>query len=271
MSTKNPKVSAYIPQHIFDRFQSFCKEKGLSMSQATAVVFAGYFEIEPEVNHLSGLLADRIGDLELKLSELSYSSSNPIDSQKALVSELKSVLLKEIESSISELQKTLFDRLESELKSSLQKEQPLSSSLSEPHPKTFDSMGNGQLGLLVEVKSLEESDPEKLSGSAPKKLASSGKPKDVDDEIAKAQKVVKTRVKSRPTQLKEVADGRTSMSTKQLAEHLKVKENTVTKAKSAAKKKNDAESFTNWSRKANPEGYGWEYRSDSSLFYKVAH
>ena len=241
------------------------------MSQATAVVFAGYFEIEPEVNHLSGLLADRIGDLELKLSELSYSSSNPIDSQTALVSELKSVLLKEIESSISELQKALFDKLESELKSSLPKEQPLSSSVSELHPKTFDSMGNGQLGLLVEVGSLEKSTTEKPQRPAPKKLANSGKPKDVNDGNVEAQKAEKPKVKDRLTQPKEVADGKISMTTKQLAEHLKVKENTITKAKSAAKKKNDAGLFINWSRKTGPEGCGWEFRSDSSLFYKVAH
>jgi hypothetical protein len=90
MSTKNPKVSAYIPQHIFDRFQSFCQDKGLSMSQATAVVFAGYFEIEPEVNHLSGLLADRVLDLESKVSNLSGLDFSLISSLLSRVEKLES-------------------------------------------------------------------------------------------------------------------------------------------------------------------------------------
>jgi hypothetical protein len=70
MPTNNPKVSAYISQDIFDRFQSFYKEKKLSMSQAVAVIFTDYFEIEPQVNSSGGLLLDRIKDLELKVDEL---------------------------------------------------------------------------------------------------------------------------------------------------------------------------------------------------------
>lgn len=40
------------------------------MSQAVAMIFAEYFEIEPEVNYSGGLLADRVRDLESKVSSL---------------------------------------------------------------------------------------------------------------------------------------------------------------------------------------------------------
>ncbi len=259
MPTKNPKVSAYISQHIFDRFQSFCQEKGMSMSQATAVVFAGYFEIEPEVNHLSGLLADRIKDLELKLSELSSSSSRAPELSKQVISELKTelsgVLLKEIRSSIDETQKTLFARLRSELESSLPKEQekePLASLPSEPQPKSIDSedcgeldeQGNKQLDLAVEQRSSNGSDSKKPSKPKPKKPNSSKKTTDIGS-----------------------ANGKNILTTAQLAERFRCDPSFVSKQK--GRYKNELEKFTNWSKGKDPDGFSWESKQGSVLYYQV--
>lgn len=78
MPTNNPKISAYVPQPIFDRFKKFYEERQLSMSQAIAVILSEYFEIDEQVNHdrlPSGLLTDRLTALEEKVVSLnSYQS-----------------------------------------------------------------------------------------------------------------------------------------------------------------------------------------------------
>jgi hypothetical protein len=73
MSTNNPKVSAYIPQHIYDSFKLFCEQRGVSMSQAVAVIFAEYFGLDSSVDQkssTSGLLVERVGLLEQELADL---------------------------------------------------------------------------------------------------------------------------------------------------------------------------------------------------------
>jgi hypothetical protein len=73
MSTSNPKVSAYIPQHIYDSFKSFYEQRGISMSQAVAVIFAEYFGLDSSVDQkssTSGLLVERVGLLEQELADL---------------------------------------------------------------------------------------------------------------------------------------------------------------------------------------------------------
>jgi hypothetical protein len=73
MSTNNPKVSAYIPQHIYDSFKSFYEQRNISMSQAVAVIFAEYFELDLSVDRkssTSGLLVERVGLLEQELAVL---------------------------------------------------------------------------------------------------------------------------------------------------------------------------------------------------------
>lgn len=252
MPTKNPKVSAYIPQHIFDRFQSFCQEKEMSMSQATAVVFAGYFEIEPEVNHLSGLLADRIRDLELKLSELSGSrnSSNgelPKEAVSKLKSELLDILLKEFKSSIDEMQKVMFDELATHLQKELQSRLLLSSS-SEPHLESVDHLGNKQLNLGVEPKIVEN-----LSRKATVKKKSVTK-KTNPKPLASTLDVLGRDVDglTNGQLIERFGGGASSLISKQKSRH-----------------KNAPDKFTNWTKSRDPHKYGWEYRENVKLYYRI--
>ena len=87
MATNNPKISAYVPPHIFDRFKDFYESQQISMSQAVAVIFAEYFQIDEQVNHASSLVSSpllgRITALEEKIASLS-------DHQSELASELLS-------------------------------------------------------------------------------------------------------------------------------------------------------------------------------------
>jgi hypothetical protein len=87
MSTDNPKVSGYIPQHIYDRFKIFCEERGISMSQAVAVIFAEYFGLDLLVKQnssTSGLLVERVGLLEQELANLRELVENHLELRGAI-------------------------------------------------------------------------------------------------------------------------------------------------------------------------------------------
>jgi hypothetical protein len=76
MPTENPKISAYVPQAVYDRFKQFQQERGLSMSQAATELFSEYFGINLADNSTSqftsGLL-DRVERLEELVTDLKQS------------------------------------------------------------------------------------------------------------------------------------------------------------------------------------------------------
>ncbi len=72
MPTENPKISAYVPQVVYDRFKQFQEERELSMSQAAIEIFAHYFGINLEVSlkEFTGGLPGRLIQVERSLTEL---------------------------------------------------------------------------------------------------------------------------------------------------------------------------------------------------------
>lgn len=87
MTTNNPKISAYVPQAVYDRFELFRQESGLSMSQSAIVIFAEYFGLEDIVKGITGetttdnsaldrikVLESQVSDLFKKISELESES-----------------------------------------------------------------------------------------------------------------------------------------------------------------------------------------------------
>lgn len=74
MPTENPKISAYVPQVVYDEFIKFRDEKGLSMSQAATVIFADYLGVDlsnlSEPQQTTGGLPTRIDTLEKAFFEL---------------------------------------------------------------------------------------------------------------------------------------------------------------------------------------------------------
>jgi hypothetical protein len=89
MPTENPKISAYVPQLVYDRFKQFQEEHNLSMSQAAIEIFAAYFGINlnPTVSSESiGELQSRLGSLEKALADLQESHfvlSKRVDSMQS--------------------------------------------------------------------------------------------------------------------------------------------------------------------------------------------
>ncbi len=76
MPTENPKISAYVPQVLYDRFKQFQEERGLSMSQAAIELLAEYFDInlaDNSTKEYTGGLPSRITQLEQLISDLKQS------------------------------------------------------------------------------------------------------------------------------------------------------------------------------------------------------
>lgn len=73
MTTDNKKISAYVPDVIYDRFIQFKDERNISMSQAAIEIFAAYFGINlnPTISSEStSELQSRVSALEKELAGL---------------------------------------------------------------------------------------------------------------------------------------------------------------------------------------------------------
>lgn len=77
MPTNNPKISAYVPQAVYDRFKEFQQKQELSMSQAVIVIFTEYFGLQQVIKEtarkstIGGVTLDRFRALEALVLELS--------------------------------------------------------------------------------------------------------------------------------------------------------------------------------------------------------
>jgi hypothetical protein len=65
MPTQNPKISAYVPQIVYDKFKQYEKEQGVSMSQAVIELLSNYFGID-----LSSYTIKSTGGLQSRLEFL---------------------------------------------------------------------------------------------------------------------------------------------------------------------------------------------------------
>lgn len=96
MPTKKPKVSGYIPQHLFNLLINFKDEQGhKSVSEALIAVLSQYFGVEQKVDYDSGLLASKFVSaeefavLQDKVEYLSRKVENISDTPSSLPSEPK--------------------------------------------------------------------------------------------------------------------------------------------------------------------------------------
>jgi hypothetical protein len=80
MPTENPKISAYVPQAVYDRFKQYQEESGLSMSQAAINIFAQFLGVEVEVSgdvtKIGGVTPGRFQDLIQEVQDLTQEVQN---------------------------------------------------------------------------------------------------------------------------------------------------------------------------------------------------
>lgn len=201
------------------------------MSQAVAVIFTEYFEIELQVNSSGGLLLDRIKDLELKVDELMGLKNGITETQV-------------------ELGKT-----EVSLPS-----EPLNS-LEMASYKDGVVIYNGQgdlseldLSSLGELKcdAVDQKDLSELSHGLPDEPFKELEVK-IAGDLVNQQKL--------SISVPEAIGG---ISARELSVRLSCdNSNLGKKAKSLGK------DFINWSKKKDPEGIAWEYREQDKKYYPL--
>lgn len=105
MPTDNPKISAYVPQLVYDTFKQFQDERGISMSQAVIVILAEYFGIQQELKEfiegsvVGGVTLSRIEEIEQSIEQLTLM----FHENNSLKSELDSSLLSNLNNLIDKV------------------------------------------------------------------------------------------------------------------------------------------------------------------------
>jgi hypothetical protein len=87
MATKNQRIAAYVPENVYQKYQSFKVEKGLGDSRALIQILSEYFGVDHQVSHSESLhVLERITQLEVSLFTM----------RSDLLSELKESVLREL-------------------------------------------------------------------------------------------------------------------------------------------------------------------------------
>lgn len=152
MPTENPKISAYVPQVVYDRFKQFQEEHNLSMSQAAIEIFAAYFGINlnPTVfNESTSELQSRLETLEKALADLQESHfvlSKKVDlmqstSEPPIIEPIEVPVDKDIDSKLN-------SGLQNELPQENIAEQPIYTDVNNKSESSLNSKPPKQLQLI---------------------------------------------------------------------------------------------------------------------------
>jgi len=239
MPTSNPKVSAYVPQHIFDKFKAFYKERELSMSQAVIEVFAHYFglNLEEPTQEYTGGLPGKLLQVEKSLEELK-------ELYLSLASQVENI-------------QTTSRLLKNDTPDSLV--EPLSKPLSELENETFQATeqyetdGGLFVGLPSELQSkLPDKEPKEDIGVADRSTPQAISPLNSGLESGNELKVDEA----------EVILSIQPLSAGELSKRLKMDPSTIIKYKNGKRKQNLAE----WSKNVDPDGVAWEYSGEQKKY-----
>lgn len=239
MPTENPKISAYVPQVIYDRFKEFKEERNLSFSQAATEVFAQYFGInlaDNSTNEYTGGLPSRISELEQIVADLKQSyiylsdkvdciqSTSELSTNSLLIGSSNGKLLNE---PLADTKSNLLIEPESEL--------PITRFLIEQQSKLSDD---------GEVPSDDKSEPLELLP--------------YQAEIIDSQNQEVSSLLSNPLGSLDI---KINYST--LASRLGLAEGSVKIKKS----KSSSEQFTEWSTKRDQDKIGWQSIKEGKRLY----
>ena len=239
MPTENPKISAYVPQIIYDRFKEFKEERKLSFSQAAIEVFAEYFGInlvDNSTKEYTGGLPDRVLQLEQLVADLKQSYvylSEKVDSIQS-TSELQINHLPS-GSSNGRLLNELPVNTETKLLSEPESELPITKFLIEQQSKLLD---DGEL---------RTDDKSELLNLLPHQT-----------EIIDSQKQEVTSLLSNP-----LGSPGIKINYPVLALRLRATEGYLKNKKSTS----TTHEFTEWSTKKDPDKIGWQTIKEGKKVY----
>ena len=227
MPTENPKISAYVPQAVYDRFKQFQEERKLSMSQAATELIAEYFGIslkEEITSQSTSGLPERLAQVEKEIEWLRelYSRLASKVEYREFMGEPQEIVEKDY---------SLLDKLNSSLQSELQEniDNGLSSNLQSEPQELQDNLNHIQMEL---VPSLIEQCEEQVSK--------------LQDELKSELPISK----------------RIELDHKLIAQRLGVSEKYVHN-----QKKLNIEDFAKWTSKKDPDSISWSFAKDGNKVY----
>jgi hypothetical protein len=241
MPTENPKISAYVPQVVYDRFKQFQEERKLSMSQAATELIVQYFGInlkEESTAQSTSSLHDRIAQIEYELGKLQdlYAHLGSKVEFKEFTSELLEIK-PDSEELVNQEDSLNISRLDSKLLSELQHE--IKSQLPSDQPSTASSL------------------PGKLNSEPKKNL---GLVQDLSKESTNSSSKPKSNLKDKLLNEHEI-----KFNKNMLASRLNVKVGYLDNKKSEL----SSDEFTKWTVGKDPDGIGWTSLRESRKVYYV--
>jgi hypothetical protein len=233
MPTDKHRIAAYLPKEVNEKFQVFKKERGVGDSQALIIILSEFLEVSHKVAYSDdSLLVERIEALNREVEDLKLDVAAGLERSKVdLLGELKSELLIKIEQETSGREDKISE-LFSRLKGDLKSE--LLNELESKLPKTIST------GSSTTKSNTVKSSSKSKSRKQPSKNSTEAIPNNLD-----------------------------ILTTAQLVERLKGVERNNTISTKKYNAKDNPEKFVEWSRPLDPDGYGWEFKKDSVLYYRV--
>lgn len=234
MPTENPKISAYVPQVVYDRFKQYQEERQLSMSQAAIEILAHYFglHLEEPVKEFTSGLPSRILQVEQSIEELKMlyiQLASKVDQVKTTSEPPDEKSLDDLNSQIPLNSEPL-----SELKSDLP-EISIDEPDSEPEGRTLTDNN--------------ESNPNSEPLSKPQSVL----PEKENLEVPFQLNLVDSTSNSLSSSLKEL-----SLSATKLGKRLSIDRTTL----GSRKKKESVEEFANMTSQKDPDGIKWVYSEE---------
>jgi hypothetical protein len=287
MPTDNKKISAYVPDVIYDRFIQYKDERGLSMSQVAIEIFATYFGINlnPTIsNESTGELLSRVDTLEKELSglktylkllsgrvDLMQSNSEPLISKPLEVFADKDIRSKPDSSLQDEppkediIEQPIAANIIGELDSSSDSELPIIESLEVPVDKDIDSKLDSNLSNELPQEHIVEQGVDiidKPESSSLSELLSGLSINNTDELVDNNSELLS----SLPSEIETNYSGRIPfpesnslpvepLKSELLAKRIDVVPQTLVNQKSKFKT-NDIE-FFNWLQFKDPDGIRW--------------
>lgn len=255
MPTTNPKVSGYIPQHLYDFFTAFCEERGVSMSKGVALLFAEYFGVDQSAVRPDDatLVTARLQDLEEKMSSLLSSPNNELLGK-----------INDLSYQVEALSKKVQVLEESKPSSSLPSEPLIQSTLDISEPVVYKTEPPNELlsELPIEVKVFQggqDSQGSFWGGSSSEPLLVY---QSSDIDLAQEQGSLDSSSESEPLQeIKPIPGGKLSQL------RFGLNKDTVSGKKRSSK---TFQEFIEWTREKDPDGIAWMSVNVPSVGYLPA-
>lgn len=235
MGTKNPKVSAYVPQVLKDRVEELAKECNISESQLLTIILAEYFQMpealgrSPEIGSVGGVTLARMEALEQEFSGFT----------------------KSIEQRLQELAESIEKLSEPRVDQSRPKEEVIDTQ--QTINQSSELLINSE-PIQLELHQIEEAGDSSLLNEPPVTAEQTEEKNELDLSLqSEPASELSEEIKPIPaTRLSELRFGRSK--------------DTI----AGVKRKMTLERFTEWTREQDPDNIAWKYVESPSKGYVPA-